>query len=188
MAWQRLNGVEVSQVWTPLNKISPHLIRAVIASEDARFCRHWGVDFKALQVAVRQSGRRRGRGASTISMQVTKNLFLWNSRSYVRKAIEIPLTLLLELVWPKRRVLEVYLNIAEWGEGVFGAGAASAYHFSTPARRLSLRQAALLAVLLPNPLVREAGNPSRRTKRRANRLIKRVKGSAGAAKCILKQD
>ena len=184
MIWQRLAGMEISHQWVPLSRISPNLVRAVIASEDARFCQHSGVDFKALRVALKQSRRRRG--ASTISMQVTKNLFLWNSRSYIRKALEIPLTLLMELVWPKWRVMEVYLNIAEWGEGVFGAEAAAGYHFDKSASRLSPRQAALLAVALPNPVEREAGDPNRQTRRRAARIEKRVRGSAGAAKCVLR--
>ncbi len=100
------------------------------------------------------------RGASTISMQVTKNMFLWSSKSYIRKIIELPLTLIMELVWPKWRTLEVYLNIAEWGPGVFGAEAAARHHFNLPAARLSERQAALLAAALPNPIVRDAGDPS----------------------------
>ena len=185
MLWQWLRGEEVIHSWVSLGQISPNLVRAVIASEDARFCRHNGVDFKALRQALRRSGTKRGRGASTISMQVTKNLFLWNSRSYVRKAIEIPLTMFLELVWPKWRVMEVYLNIAEWGEGVFGAEAAANYHFNKPARHLSRRQSALLAVALPNPLMREPGDPGRATSRRATRIEKRVRAGAGAAKCVL---
>src|SRR5690606_4414088 len=113
-------------------------------------------------------------GASTISMQVAKNLFLWPSKSYLRKALEVPATLMIELLWPKRRVLEVYLNIAEWGPGVFGAEAAARHHFAKTAKRLSGREAALLAVTLPNPTRRSAGKPSRLVARLASLIERRA--------------
>jgi len=185
MLWRRLQGVDVQSRWVPLKTISPNLIRAVIASEDGRFCQHNGVDFGALREAVRGARAGHLRGASTISMQVTKNLLLWNSKSYIRKALEIPLTMLMELMWPKTRILEVYLNIAEWGDGIFGIEAAARYHFDRSARKLTLRQASLLAVSLPNPHHRMAGNPDRRTSAMARRIARRVQQSRSQASCIL---
>jgi monofunctional biosynthetic peptidoglycan transglycosylase len=124
------------------------------------------------------------RGGSTITMQVVKNLFLWPSRSYLRKALEIPLAYLVEAAWPKRRVLEIYLNIAEWGPGVFGAEAAARYHFRKPALLLSPREAALLAVSLPNPFEREAGAPGPGTMRLADSLLLRMRAAQGNAGCV----
>jgi monofunctional glycosyltransferase len=117
------------------------------------------------------------RGASTISMQVVKNLFLWPSKSYIRKAIEIPLTYLMELIWPKRRIMEVYLNIAEWGPGIFGVGAASKFHFDKAASRLNEREAAQLAVALPNPYSRDAGEPGPQTRRLAGDVQNRMRNT-----------
>jgi monofunctional biosynthetic peptidoglycan transglycosylase len=185
MLGHKLIGGRVTQVWRPLDRISPNLIRAVIASEDGQFCRHRGVDWRELEAILKNFGDGAARGGSTISMQVTKNLFLWPGRSYVRKAIEIPLTLVLELIWPKRRVLEVYLNIAEWGPGVFGAEAASQFHFERPARDLDALEAALLAVSLPNPIDRDAGDPGAGTQRLADRLSTRVKRLPTQANCVL---
>ena len=115
--------------WVNFEDMSPNVIRAVLVSEDARFCEHNGIDYEAIEDAVEDAGSGRLRGASTISMQVVKNLFLWPSKSYLRKAIELPLTYMLELIWPKRRIMEVYLNIAEWGPGIFGVGTASKFYF-----------------------------------------------------------
>ncbi len=157
MLAQRLGGTPIEQRWVPLGRISPNLVQAVILSEDGAFCRHHGVDWRALKEAMGSSRDGIVRGGSTITMQVVKNLFLWSSRSYVRKAIEIPLAYLVELFWPKRRILEIYLNIAEWGDGVFGAEAAARHHFGKPASQLTPQEAALLAVSLPNPFEREAG-------------------------------
>ena len=154
MLGQRLGGTPIERKWVPLERISPHLIKAVILSEDGGFCRHRGVDWGALEEAMESA-----RGGSTITMQVVKNLFLWPSRSYVRKAIEIGLAYLVELVWPKRRILEIYLNIAEWGDGVFGAEAAARLNFGKSAARLTPEEAALLAVSLPNPDRADAGRP-----------------------------
>ena len=156
---QRLTGTPITQRWVSLTRISPNLQLAVIMSEDARFCRHAGVDWGELKEAIESAGDGMARGGSTISMQVVKNLFLWPSKSYLRKAIEIPLAYVIEAAWSKRRVLEIYLNIAEWGPGVFGAEAAARYHFRKPAMLLTLREAALLAVSLPNPFERQAGSP-----------------------------
>ena len=117
----------------PIDRISPYLQRAVITSEDGRFCRHHGVDWDEIEEAIERARDGVPRGGSTISMQVVKNLFLWPSKSYVRKAMEIPLTYAIETAWSKRRILEIYLNMAEWGPGVFGAEAAARYHFGKPA-------------------------------------------------------
>lgn len=147
--------------WVSWEEISGHAKIAVIASEDQRFPDHHGFDFHALGQALRSyrdGGRLRG--ASTISQQVAKNLFLWSGRSFVRKGLEAYFTGLIELLWPKERILEVYLNIAEFGPGIFGIEAASQAYFRKPAARLSAREAALLAAVLPNPLRLRADRPS----------------------------
>lgn len=185
MLTQLLTGTSIDRTWAPLSSISPHLVRAVIVSEDGRFCEHSGIDTAAIKEAIDRAARGTPRGASTISMQVTKNLFLWNAKSYVRKVIEIPLTLIMELVWPKSRVLEVYLNIAEWGPGVFGAEAAAQHHFKKSASRLSERESALLAAVLPNPLVRDAGAPNRLTSAKARVVQSRVKAYGAVASCVV---
>ncbi|MFM2421641.1 MAG: hypothetical protein RL291_171, partial [Pseudomonadota bacterium] len=159
MIVQRLSGTSIDRKWVPLERISPNLIRAVIVSEDAGFCSHRGVDWRELREVVENFSESGGRGGSTISMQLSKNLFLWSGRSYVRKAIEIPVTLGMEVVLPKRRVLEIYLNIAEWGPGIFGAEAAAQYHFGKTAAELDESEAALLAVTLPAPIARDASEP-----------------------------
>jgi len=145
----------------PLDRIAPALLQAVIAAEDARFFEHRGVDWEAVRRA-REYNARHGneprRGGSTITMQCARNVFLWPGKSYVRKALEVGIGYVLELVWGKRRILEVYLNVIEWGPGVFGAEAAARTHFGVPAAALGPRQAALLAAALPNP---QRWNPSR---------------------------
>ncbi|MFQ5565608.1 MAG: monofunctional biosynthetic peptidoglycan transglycosylase, partial [Paracoccaceae bacterium] len=141
--WLRLGHVE--REWRNLEEISPHLARAVMAAEDATFCDHWGFDLAAIEKAIAANQRgRRVRGASTISQQVAKNLFLWHGRSWLRKGLEAGFTVLIEVIWTKRRIVEVYLNIAEFGEGVFGAQAAARHHFGRDASALSLAQAARL--------------------------------------------
>lgn len=175
----------VNRTWAPLSEISPNLVRAVIVSEDGRFCEHSGVDFEAVQEALEQSDGGIPRGASTISMQVTKNLFLWSSRSILRKIIEVPLTFILELFWPKSRIIEVYLNIAEWGDGVFGAEAAAREHFGKSAANLTEREAALLAAVLPNPLTRDAGSPNSHTSRKARVVQARVRAYGSVASCVV---
>jgi monofunctional biosynthetic peptidoglycan transglycosylase len=147
--------------WVPARQVAPSLRAAVIASEDQRFFEHAGFDFEALGSAVGEWRRGDGlRGASTISQQVAKNLFLWPGRSFVRKALEAWLTLYLELLWPKERILEVYLNVVELGDGVFGVEAASRHHFGRPAARLSAAEAALLAAMLPTPRRSNPAHPS----------------------------
>jgi monofunctional biosynthetic peptidoglycan transglycosylase len=140
------------QTWVPLERISPHLVRSVIASEDDDFCNHYGFDFKELQAAwERAQDGDRLRGASTISQQTAKNAFLWGGRSYLRKGLEAYFTVLIETFWPKRRIMEVYLNVIEWGPGIFGAEAASRHWFGKSASRLSAMEAARLAAILPAP-------------------------------------
>lgn len=186
MLQQWISGQAVAQSWADIGDISPQVVRAVLLSEDGRFCDHTGVDFDAMQDAIERAGDGAPRGASTISMQVVKNLFLWPSKSYVRKAIEIPLTWSMELVWPKRRIMEIYLNIAEWGPGIFGVEAASQFHFQKSARRLNEREAAQLAVSLPNPYLRDAGDPGPKTRRLAGDIQSRMRNAyASQTACVL---
>ncbi|MDX2158355.1 MAG: monofunctional biosynthetic peptidoglycan transglycosylase [Hyphomicrobiaceae bacterium] len=175
IAWSRLGGDPVDQRWVPLNAISPRLARAVIASEDARFCQHSGIDFDELKAAIEDAKRGNPRGASTITMQVVKNLFLWPSRSYLRKALELPMALALDFLWPKRRILEVYLNIAEWGPGVYGAEAAARTAYGKSAASLTDAEAARLAVSLPNPIERDPGDPDATVERLSQRLMARMR-------------
>ncbi len=155
-----ITGKSVERIETPLERISSNLIAAVIASEDARFCLHNGVDWDALRGVIKKGGERGpSRGASTIPMQTAKNLFLWPSRSVIRKSVEIPLALAIDAAWPKRRLLEIYLNIAEWGDGIFGAEAAARAYFKKSARDLNLQEATLLATALPNPFQRNPAQP-----------------------------
>jgi monofunctional biosynthetic peptidoglycan transglycosylase len=170
-----LSGQEIRHEWADLHDISPNVVRAVLVSEDARFCYHNGIDYVAIENAIEDAENGNMRGASTISMQVVKNLFLWPSKSYLRKAIELPLTYVLELFWPKRRIMEVYLNIAEWGPGIFGIETAAQYHFHKHAKSLGMRDSARLAVALPNPLKRNAGKPGPGTRRLANAVRVRMR-------------
>lgn len=187
MLQQWISGQPIAQSWADIDEISPQVVRAVLLSEDGRFCEHTGVDFDAMQDAIEKAGDGAPRGASTISMQVVKNLFLWPSKSYVRKAIEIPLTWAMELVWPKRRIMEIYLNIAEWGPGIFGVEAASQFHFQKSARRLNEREAAQLAVSLPNPYMRDAGDPGPKTRRLASDIQARMRNAyASQTACVLR--
>lgn len=169
----------------PLEAVAWAVPLAAIASEDARFCRHGGVDWEALRSVIEEADEDGpSRGASTIAMQTAKNLFLWPSRSYVRKGLEIPIALYLDAVWPKRRMMEVYLNIAEWGEGVFGIEAAARRYFRKRARDLSRREAALLVAALPNPFLRNPARPSPRFQAVAQRVMARLDGAAGLADCL----
>lgn len=175
-----LLGRPVERTFVAIDAISPHLVQSVLMSEDGRFCEHGGVDWDAIQ-AVLETADEDGpsRGASTIAMQTARNLFLWQGRSYVRKAMEIPLAMWLDLVWTKRRTMEVYLNIAEWGPGIYGAEAAARHYFGTSAADLTRRQSALMAAALPNPLNR---NPARPTNRQATlaRIVERRAAQSGA--------
>lgn len=177
--WLTLKSVERQVV--PIEEISPHLRLMVIASEDGQFCRHHGVDWNQVRIVI-ESGARRG--ASTISMQTAKNVFLWPQRSYVRKGLEIPLAMWLDLIWSKHRMLEIYLNVAEWDEGVFGAEAAARHYFNKPASALTQREAALLATALPSPVARNPGRPSANHARLAERLAARAVRSGPIANCV----
>ena len=181
-----LTGKTVKQEWVSIDEISPHLVRAVITAEDGRFCQHWGVDWTEVENALERAEQtgRGPRGASTIPMQTVKNLFLWQSRSYVRKVIEVPLAYAASFFWPKRRMIEIYLNIAEWGPGIFGAQAAARHHFRTTAARLSRAQAARLAAALPNPHVRNAGRPGPRTRVLSGRIRARAQRAGAPLDCI----
>ncbi|WP_294539361.1 monofunctional biosynthetic peptidoglycan transglycosylase [uncultured Rhodoblastus sp.] len=180
-----VTGRKVERVAVPLEKISAHLQQAVISSEDARFCLHSGVDWGALRIVV--AARRDGgqsRGASTIDMQTVKNLFLFPGRLVLRKAVEIPLTLGLNLVWSKPRILSAYLNVAEWGDGIFGAEAAARRYFGKPASSLTPREAALLAVALPNPLKRDPRRPGALHTRMAARIMARMASGGAPTFCL----
>ena len=178
----------VARDFVRLDEISPLLPLAVLTAEDSRFCEHNGVDWDVLRDVVEAADEDGpARGASTIPMQAAKNLFLWPSRSYVRKGLELPVALYLDLIWSKRQMMEVYLNIAEWGEGVFGAEAAAQKYFRKSARNLTPREAALLAKALPNPLVRNPARPSRRLVALAGQLQARMVGAAPYSACLKPQ-
>jgi len=187
MLWRMASGVQTDYRWRPLDRISDNLAYAVIASEDGRFCQHNGVDWRAVETVwqdFQRSGNNRPRGASTIPMQVARNLFLWPSRNYLRKALEVPIAYLLDMVWTKRRMIEIYLNIVEWGPGIYGAEAASRLYFGHNAANLNPAQAALLAAALPNPMARDPARPSRKLVRLANSVQKRLRAIRGRATCI----
>jgi monofunctional biosynthetic peptidoglycan transglycosylase len=169
MVWRWATGARVVRATVPLERIAQVLPATVIASEDARYCTHWGVDWDEIRDAIDEADDlSEVRGSSSITQQVAKNLFLWGGRSFVRKAMELPLALWIDLVLPKRRVLEIYLNIAEWGpNGQFGAEAGARYAFGKSARALSAREAALLAAILPNPIRRSARVPGPAVRRLA---------------------
>jgi monofunctional biosynthetic peptidoglycan transglycosylase len=160
MLWDRMaNDREWRQEWVPLTQIAPHLRITVVAAEDQKFPTHFGFDFQSIAEALEED-RKRQRGASTITQQVAKNLFLWNGHSYGRKLIEAYLAALIELLWSKQRILEVYLNVAEFGPGIYGAEAASRAFFNKPAKKLNAYESALLAAVLPNPKRMSAVRPS----------------------------
>jgi monofunctional glycosyltransferase len=187
MVIRLIEGQSWHHDWVSLDEISPQLMRAVIASEDARFCEHFGFDLKALEQAWKRNQRsKRTLGGSTISMQTAKNLFLWPDRDWVRKGLEAYFTLLIELAWSKRRIMEVYLNVIEIGPGIYGAEAAAHAHFGKDAKSLSSREAALMAAVLPNPLRWSAARPTGYIARRA-RVIQARMGevtASGLASCL----
>ncbi|MEN0040763.1 MAG: monofunctional biosynthetic peptidoglycan transglycosylase [Pseudomonadota bacterium] len=185
MVWQGLSGTEIKRDWIALDDMSPHVVQAIISSEDGKFCSHAGVDWDAVNTVIDDvMDGERPRGASTVSMQTAKNLFLWNSRSFIRKGLEVPLALASDRVWGKRRMMEIYLNIAEWGPGIFGIEAAAQHHFGRSAARLSRRQASRLAVTLPSPLTRDPANPSRSLARMARRVEQRARQSGAYIRCL----
>lgn len=170
--------VGIDRRWIDLKDVSPDVVRSVIAAEDARFFQHWGVDLKELQRAREYNARQRGgriRGASTITMQCARSTFLWPSRTWLRKAIEVWFAVLMEQLWGKRRILEVYLNVVEWGPGVYGVEAASQRSFGVPASRLDARRAALLAAALPAPHRFDPAAPTPYLERRAATIAARAR-------------
>lgn len=181
-AW--LRGGPVERDWVGLGEIAPVLVHSVLVSEDSFFCSHRGVDWSALRLALEEAGPEGGRGASTIAMQTARNLFLWQSRSYIRKALELPLAAYADFVLGKRRLMEIYLNVAEWGPGVFGVEAAARHHFGVPAAKLDAHQAALLAVTLPNPILRDPARPSRQLRALARAIERRAAAAGPYVKCI----
>ncbi|MCP4328042.1 MAG: monofunctional biosynthetic peptidoglycan transglycosylase [Alphaproteobacteria bacterium] len=175
MVIRLVEGEGLRKSWVPLDRISAYVPEGVIAAEDNLFCSHGGFDWDALENEVgRAFSGERPRGASTITMQVAKNLFLWPGRDIVRKVAEAYLTLVIEALWDKRRIMEVYLNIAEWGQGVFGVEAAAQINFRTSANSVSRREAALLAAALPNPRVYNVNPPSPYVAERAIKLKRRM--------------
>jgi monofunctional biosynthetic peptidoglycan transglycosylase len=176
MIWRKLSGAPMSRQWIDFAAMSPALPRTVIASEDARFCSHHGVDWDSLRDVIDDAEDGEvTRGGSTITQQVAKNLFLWRGRSYVRKALELPLAMWIDAILPKRRILEIYLNIAEWGPGgQFGAETGARYAFGRSAADLSARQAALMASILPNPVKRSARKPGPGVRRLAGTYMARA--------------
>lgn len=185
MVRNMLAGQPVSRIWVEIDDVSDNLKHAVLMSEDGQFCNHHGVDFGELKAVIEDAlAGEDARGASTITMQTAKNLFLWGGRSYVRKALEIPLAIWIDLVLPKKRIMEIYLNIAEWGPGIYGVDQASGFHFGKTADALSRRQGALLAVTLPNPAVRDPSKPSAQLNRIANIVERRARASGDYVGCL----
>lgn len=168
-----MEGEPVDRRWVPVSAVSENLVAAVVMSEDGQFCSHHGVDWGSLDSVINDPDGP-SRGASTLTMQTAKNLFLWPGRSYIRKALEIPVALGLERVWSKHDILQAYLNIAEWGPGVFGAEAAAEVHFHKAASQLNRREAALLATSLPNPILRNPARPTRTQRTLAAIVMRRM--------------
>jgi len=188
MTTRALEGEGWDDRWRALDDISPRLVQAVIASEDATFCAHRGFDMKAIETALKANERGgRIRGGSTISQQTAKNVFLWPGRDWVRKGLEAGYTVAIETVWGKRRIMEVYLNVAEWAPGVYGAEAAARHWFGKPAAELTASEAARLAAILPSPRRYNASSPGPYVRRRASR-IQAAMGTVreqGLAACVL---
>jgi monofunctional biosynthetic peptidoglycan transglycosylase len=186
MLWRWVTAARVERRYVPIEAMAPVLPATVIVAEDARFCSHAGVDWQELRQAIEDADELSdARGGSTITQQVAKNLFLWQSRSFVRKALEFPLAHWIDLVLPKRRILEIYLNIAEWGpNGEFGAEAAARFAFGKSARDVSAREAALLAAVLPNPVRRSARSPGPGVRRLAGIHEVRARNSRALAACV----
>ncbi|HKD53617.1 MAG TPA: monofunctional biosynthetic peptidoglycan transglycosylase [Steroidobacteraceae bacterium] len=182
-AWRAQNhAYHTDFQWVSLEQISPHAALAVIASEDQQFPYHAGFDFNSIREAVRASEHgKRLRGASTISQQVAKNLFLWNGHSFLRKGLEAYFTVLIEALWPKERILEMYLNVAQFGDGIYGVQAAGHRFWHKPALRLSSSEAAVLAAVLPNPHLMHADRPSRYVLQRRDEILGQMRGLGGEA-------
>ncbi|GAA6180548.1 MULTISPECIES: monofunctional biosynthetic peptidoglycan transglycosylase [unclassified Shimia] len=176
---RRLGAID--RQWVPIEQVAPVMVRSVVAAEDANFCLHWGFDMAAIREAIEEGA---GRGASTLSQQTVKNVYFWQGRSWLRKVMETLMTPLVEMAWSKRRILEVYLNIAEFDEGVFGVEAAARHYFGVGPEDLSAVQAARLAAVLPNPKNRSASKPTARLRQRAASILdgaETIRGEARAA-------
>lgn len=186
MLKRKLFAQGVEQSWVSMGSISPQIIEAVIVAEDARFCHHSGVDWSALKSAMIEAAEEGEgpKGASTITMQLTRNLFLWQSRSYIRKILEIPLSVMLDAVMSKRRIMEIYLNIAEWGDGIFGVEAASRHYFKKSAGSLNAREASLLVSALPSPVKRNPAKPGAYTKQYAGKINRRLNADVAYTGCL----
>jgi monofunctional biosynthetic peptidoglycan transglycosylase len=182
MLW-KVWGRGIDYRWVSIEEMSPALPKAVLAAEDTRFCLNGAIDWESVSDALEDDDGPR-RGASTITMQLAKNLFLWPGRSYLRKVLEAPIAIWIDLMWSKQRVLEVYLNVAEFGPGIYGAEAAARHHFKKPAAKLTGRESALLAAVLPNPIKRVAGKPSPGVRRYAARIAGRVSGTIPFLSCL----
>jgi monofunctional biosynthetic peptidoglycan transglycosylase len=188
MIQRMVEGHGFERKWVPIERISPALVRAVIAAEDARFCEHHGFDVEAIEKAMKANARgKKLRGGSTISQQTAKNVFLWPGRDWVRKGLEAWFTVLIEVGWGKERIMEVYLNSIEWGPGLYGAEAAARKNFGVPASKLTTVQAARLAAIVPKPLSWKAAKPGPYMKRRAGSINRnaRVVRSEGLTACVL---
>ena len=185
MLINRAGGASIVRQWADLDDISPNLIRAVMVAEDGRFCTHWGIDFDEVENVLESLGEgERPRGASTITMQLVKNLFLWPQRSFLRKAIEVPLALYAELVLPKDRIMEIYLNVVEWDRGVYGAEAAAQHYFNRSANKLTRVQAANMAATLPAPASRNPARPSAHVRKIAAVIARRADQSGAYVTCL----
>lgn len=178
--WQG-NAYQIQYKWVSIDRIAWQMQMAVIASEDQRFDSHFGIDLYAIELAMKRNAKSQKKpiGASTISQQTVKNLYLWHGASWVRKGLEVPLTILTETVWGKARVLEVYLNIAEFGDGIFGVEAAARHYFHKSAAQLTLQESALLAASLPNPLIYRVKTPSPTMRHRQQWIIRQVQNLGG---------
>ncbi len=178
-------GPGAKREWVALEEMSPRIYQSVMMSEDGQFCAHNGIDWNALNEVIDDAiDGERTRGASTITMQLVKNLFLWPDRSFIRKGLEVPYALMAEAVLSKRRIMEIYLNIVELDAGVFGVGAAAQHYFNTSAEKLGPRNSARLAVTLPNPKARNPAKPTRRLRALAGIIQKRARASGAYIKCI----
>jgi len=187
MLWRFITGSRVERVYVPLSRMAPSLPLTVIIAEDGSFCRNRGIDFGAIREALQQADEdlQEARGGSTITQQTAKNLFLWQGRSFVRKALEFPLALWIDLVMPKRRILEIYLNIAEWGpNGEFGAEAGARRAFAKSARDVTAAEAALMAAMLPNPSRRNARRPGPGMRRLGQLYETRARAAAAIDACV----
>jgi monofunctional glycosyltransferase len=186
MLWRWVTGARVERTWVPLREMAPTLPLAVVAAEDAQFCSHHGIDTQSLRDAIEDADDlSEARGGSTITQQTAKNLFLWPGRSFVRKALEFPLALWIDLVMPKQRIMEIYLNIAEWGpNGQFGGEAGARWAFGKSARNVTAQESALLASILPNPKRRSARQPSPTVRRLAAIYASRAARSTQLAQCL----